>query len=137
MNVDVMTAPTPGRTKDTVTTYAKSASVRYLKILKIVEYEVNSCSARMSAAMGNRNTDALTCPTLRSDAPAATAPRSAPRLIMLATHSAMTAMLTIHVGNFRRSAVPSPVPVCSAMRAHSSCTALISGNVNSAVHSSP
>src|SRR5437588_267695 len=42
MNVDVMTAPTPGRTKNTVTTYANSASVRYLKILKMVEHDVNS-----------------------------------------------------------------------------------------------
>ena len=72
---------------------------------------------------------------LSSEPPAATAPRSAPTLMVLAQNSARMHAPTSTVGNLRRSAMPRPTPVCRAMRAHSSCIAAISGKVKSEVHS--
>jgi hypothetical protein len=76
-------------------------------------------------------------PRVNSEPPAATAPRSAPMLMVFATTMARMQKPTSQVGNLRRRLSPSPIPVCSAIRAQSSCIANISGKVNSAVQRTP
>jgi hypothetical protein len=56
-------------------------------------------------------------------------------LITLAASNATATAITSHRGNFFRSAAMSPEPVTMPMRAHSSCTATISGQVSMAVQS--
>ena len=76
-------------------------------------------------------------PLVSNCPPAATAPMSAPTLMVLAASNARMAMPTSQVGNLRRRLVPNPTPVWSAMRAHDSWTATISGKVKSAVQRNP
>src|SRR5437867_8019358 len=66
----------------------------------------------------------VTSPPDSSSPAAATAPRSAPTLKILAASNPAIAKPTNQVGNFRRKAMPRPTPVCSAIREHSSWTAL-------------
>src|ERR1700682_5308694 len=100
-------------------------------------YVVTNCSPTTSAATGTISQAARSAPRLSNDPPAATAPRSAPRLMVLATSNARIAGPTIQLENLRRRLTPSPTPVWRAMRAQSSCITDIRGKVKSAVHKSP
>jgi hypothetical protein len=106
--------------------------VRTLKVRKMVEYASRSCMKPITRAAGSTSQAGLMCPPLSSPPAAATAPRSAPMLTVLAAKTAAMQTPTSQLGNFRRSAVPRPTPVCKAMRAHVSWTATISGKVKRA-----
>ena len=92
----------------------------------------------VAAAMPTPSTTTQTCEftPVSSSAASAMPDRSAPTLIVFATNSATAAMNSTGRGNLFRSAPAMPWPVTMPIRAHIVCTAIISGQVKSAVHRS-